>query len=115
LKANAARAHLVNYIVEGHRDTSWVYKRLVLGAPADLERSEFDVFNFALISDIDSLNPCSRRTKVDGPLAATTSSSEPDEEMGRRGCTHNWLSVESDELIATPLTLPPWVGLGMRR
>ena len=35
--------------------------------------------------------------------------------MDRRGCTHNWLSAESDVLIATPLTLPPWIVLRMRR
>lgn len=34
--------------------------------------------------------------------------------MGRWGYTYNWSSAESDVLIATPLTLPPWIGLGMR-
>jgi len=35
--------------------------------------------------------------------------------MGLRGYTYNWTSAESDVQMATPLTLPPWVGLNMRR
>lgn len=32
------------------------YYRLMLGTPADLERSELDVVSFVLISDVDALD-----------------------------------------------------------
>lgn len=58
---------------KGHRDTPRVQKRLALAASADLERNELDIVSFALVGDINSLNHCGRRAKVDGRFAATIS------------------------------------------